>query len=152
MALMIPPKDTHFTNNFLHNLWSACTYLYQDNKIPSFYRGLIPCMMKTGFSNAIYFTTLRWCERNDISFSENRLAKPFINSLIARIACVTISNPLQVLETRYQYAGKERWAGNILGNFVKIYQEEGMKGMFKGSMATWYKEGIFAGLYYTLYQ
>jgi hypothetical protein len=61
MALMIPPKDTHFTNNFLRNLWSACIYLYKDNKIPSFYRGLIPCMMKTGFSNAIYFTTLRWC-------------------------------------------------------------------------------------------
>jgi hypothetical protein len=39
----------------------------------------------------------------------------------------------------------------VLQSLIKIYQEEGFRGYFKGGLATCYKEGLFAGLFYTLY-
>lgn len=36
-------------------------------------------------------------------------------------------------------------------SLIKIYQEEGFRGYFKGGLTTCYKEGLFAGLFYTLY-
>ena len=39
-----------------------------------------------------------------------------------------------------------------MSNLNKIYQVEGIKGFWKGGLVTTYKEGIFAGAYYTLYQ
>jgi hypothetical protein len=77
---------------------------------------------------------------------------PFLSSLSARIMSVFMSNPLSVLETRYEYGGHERWNGGVFNNLNKIYQVEGIKGFWKGGLATCYKEGIFAGAYYTLYQ
>lgn len=61
MVLMIPPNDVAFTSNFLRNIPIASRYLYQDGKIPAFYRGITPNVLKTGFSSAIYFSMLRHC-------------------------------------------------------------------------------------------
>lgn len=77
---------------------------------------------------------------------------PFISSTGARIMSVFLSNPLSVLETRYEFGGHERWHGGVVHNLLKIYQGQGIKGFWKGGLATCYKEGIFAGAYYTLYQ
>jgi hypothetical protein len=76
----------------------------------------------------------------------------FCSSLTARVASALASNPLSILETRYEYAGHERWSGSLIKNTMKIYQYEGLAGFFKGGLTTCYKEGAFAGLYYTLYQ
>ena len=73
-------------------------------------------------------------------------------SLIARITGCFFTNPLSILETRYEYGGSQRWRGGMLSNLVKIYQVEGLQGFWKGGLATCYKEGIFAGAYYSLYQ
>jgi hypothetical protein len=63
MALMIPPKDLTLTNNFVRNLYRSIIYLAKDGGFQSFYRGLIPNVAKTGFSSAIYFSSLRICEK-----------------------------------------------------------------------------------------
>ena len=38
-----------------------------------------------------------------------------------------------------------------MSSLKKIYEGEGLKGFWKGGLATTYKEGLFAGGYYTLY-
>ena len=40
----------------------------------------------------------------------------------------------------------------MTNSIKKIYQGEGVKGLLNGGLATCYKEGSFAGLYYTLYE
>jgi hypothetical protein len=35
---------------------------------------------------------------------------------------------------------------------IKVYKNEGVRGFFKGTIASCYKEGFFAGLYYLLYE
>jgi len=63
MALMLPPKDLKLSNNFLRNIYRSIIYLSKDEGARSFYRGLIPNVVKTGFSSAIYFSSLRICEK-----------------------------------------------------------------------------------------
>lgn len=72
--------------------------------------------------------------------------------MLGRIASVLLSNPLAIVETRFEFAGEGRWSGGMLNSLVKIYKNEGMGGYFKGGLASCYKEGIFAGLYYMFYQ
>jgi len=45
----------------------------------------------------------------------------FSSSMIARIVSSIASNPLSVIETRYEYGGHERWRGGLLQNLVKIH-------------------------------
>lgn len=40
---------------------------------------------------------------------------------------------------------------SIWGAILKIYNYEGPNAFFKGSIPVCYKEGIFAGIYYSLY-
>lgn len=63
----------------------------------------------------------------------------FASSLTARIMSAVASNPLSVLETRYEYAGHERWSGSLVKNAMKIYRHEGLGGFFKGGLTTCYK-------------
>lgn len=82
----------------------------------------------------------------------NGMYVSFLSSMMGRIASVLASNPLAIIETRFEYAGQGRWSGSMAQNFIKIYQNEGITGYFKGGLASCYKEGIFAGLYYMFYQ
>jgi hypothetical protein len=63
MALMLPPRDLPLTNNFIRNIYLSVKYLAKDSGFRSFYRGLVPNVVKTGFSSAIYFSSLRICEK-----------------------------------------------------------------------------------------
>ncbi len=61
MVLMMPPENVKFTNNFLANAVISIKYLADDKGIRSFYRGMIPNVIKTGFATAVYFFSLRLC-------------------------------------------------------------------------------------------
>ena len=59
MILIMPPKDLKFTNNFVSNARLSIRYLKNDEGIKSFYRGLIPNILKNGFASGVYFFSLR---------------------------------------------------------------------------------------------
>jgi hypothetical protein len=141
MVLMIPPTDAAFTSNFLKNIPIASRYLYNDGKVQAFYRGITPNVLKTGFSSSIYFSMLRNFEEfyQKVAGIKDSMALSFLSSLTARIASAMASNPLSILETRYEYAGHERWSGSLLKNTMRIYKHEGFGGFFKGGLATCYK-------------
>lgn len=61
MVVMLPPQDLKLSKNFLRNMKLASMYLASDEGVKSFYKGLIPNVVKTGFSSAVYFSTLRYC-------------------------------------------------------------------------------------------
>lgn len=104
MVLIIPPKDVILTRNFLQNFVIAVKYLARDKSFESFYKGLVPNIMKTACSSAVYFTLLRHLEqfnRSANSTDSNTMANSFFSSLIARVASALVANPLAVVETRF---------------------------------------------------
>lgn len=61
MVLMMPPKEVTFTHNFIKNAYISIKYLANDEGIRSFYKGLVPNVVKNSFGSAVYFFSLRLC-------------------------------------------------------------------------------------------
>ena len=61
MIMLVPSKQVILTKNFLRNILISIHYLNNDGK-KAFYRGLVPNVLRTGFSSSIYFSFLRFCE------------------------------------------------------------------------------------------
>ena len=59
IALMIPPSNLKLESNFISNITTASKYIHDDSSIKGFYKGLLPNVIKTGFSSAIFFSSLR---------------------------------------------------------------------------------------------
>lgn len=109
MILMMPPKDIKFTNNFVKNGYISIQYLLKDDGLKAFYRGLIPNLLRNGFSSSVYLFSLRFSENINKEYqivNENSFGSNFIFSSFGRIMSAIASNPLNILETRYEMAGK----------------------------------------------
>ena len=99
---MIAPKDLSLSNNFVRNLRKVTDYLWKQEKIEGFYKGLVPNILKTGFSSASYFYTLRSMEE---IIGEQNFITSFLVSCFSRILSTFVANPFGVVETRYEMAG-----------------------------------------------
>ena len=119
MALMVPPKDLPLSNNFAKNLLKVCPYLWNQGKVQGFYRGLVPNVMKTGSSSAVYFYSLRSLEH---LFNEKNFVTTFFVSSFSRVLGAIASNPLTIIKTRFELAGENRWKGPILDNLIRLYK------------------------------
>lgn len=79
-----------------------------------------------------------------------------LSSYTATIFGVTATAPIDVLKTRLQVqhdkiVGKQIYT-RIHHSFIKIYKDEGIKGMFKGYRATVVCTPVFHSLYFPLYE
>lgn len=72
-------------------------------------------------------------------------------SSIARIVSTIITNPLNIIETRFELADFHQYT-SIRGAVKEIHQNEGLRGFFSGGLASCLKEGFFAGFYYMIYE
>ena len=124
MLLVLPPKNLKIEANVFKNIANTVQYLHKDDGIRSFYRGIVPTVLRTTVSSYFYFSVLRQCQKfgNQIEEFQNSKVVPFLSSMVGRIAGVIASNPLSVLQTRYQFGGHQRWQGGVFGSLFKIYQ------------------------------
>lgn len=150
MALMLSPKDLPLKSNFIFNMWAASKYLWHQDGAKAFYKGLVPNLLKTGFSSAVYFYSLRSIEQLPFNNPSTPTSLFFV-SCFSRIFSAITANPFSVIETRFEMAGEERWKGSVWNSMKKVYRVEGMNGFFKGLGTSCVKEGAFAGFYYALY-
>ena len=148
MALILPPSQLKLSNNFIMNVLLSVKYIYKEGGISQFYDGLTSNVLKTGTSSAVYFFTMRKLEEN---LPKNSVISNFTASALGRVASSLVANPLSVLETRYQLSGEAKWEGKLYNNMKRIYVHEGITGFYKGGLASCYKQGSFAGIYYMLY-
>lgn len=98
MALMIPPNRLQhsLTANFVTNLTRASRFIFKEDGLKGFYKGMIAATLKAGTGCYIYFTVLRYFSEDDQSASKN-----FFISSLARIASTILTNPLSIIETRF---------------------------------------------------
>ena len=71
-------------------------------------------------------------------------------SSLARIASSFLTNPLNIIETRFELADFHQYT-SVRGAVKDIYAKEGFMGFFNGGLASCLKEGFFAGFYYMIY-
>ena len=146
MALMIPPKDLALKRNFLLNMQIATQYIANKDGVHGFYKGVVAGACKAAIGCYTYFAILRKLEQPDQSPLQN-----FVFSSIARIISTIVTNPLNIIETRFELADFNEYK-NIRGAVRDIYRKEGPKGFLSGGLASCLKEGSFAGFYYMAYE
>jgi hypothetical protein len=145
MALMLPPKNLELKGNFLQNVSTAVDYIKKVEGMKGFYKGLLAATLKAASGCYIYFGILRYFEKEDQSARKN-----FTLSSLARIVSTIITNPLNVIETRFELADFHLYT-SIRGAIKNIYKHEGFSAFFSGCLASCIKEGLFSGFYYMLY-
>jgi solute carrier family 25 protein 38 len=144
---MLPPKEleSEFGNNFIRNGQQAYKYILKHDGMSGFFKGMIAATLKAGTGSYIYFAILRELEKEDQSAFQN-----FWTSSVARILSTFFTNPLSIIETRFELADFHMYK-NVHGAVADIYRKEGMKGFFSGALASCLKEGFFGGMYYMIY-
>ena len=99
MALMLPPRELkpiHEANNVFTNTKSSCKYIYNADGIRGFYKGLAAATLKAALGCYIYFSGLRAFEIERMSAAQN-----FLASSLSRIISTFLTNPLNIIETRF---------------------------------------------------
>jgi len=99
MALMIPPRrlqHLHAQNNFFNNTVTSCKYIMEKDGFKGFYKGLVAASFKAALGCYIYFTGLRYFEKESMTAYNN-----FIASSVSRLVSTFLTNPLSIIETRF---------------------------------------------------
>lgn len=93
---MIPPRDLTLSSNVMANLYRGSQYIYKRDGIKGFYKGFSAANIKAGLGCYIYFTILRYeVKENQTAFQD------FVLSSTARIISTFLTNPFNIIETRY---------------------------------------------------
>lgn len=96
MALMLPPKDLKLGHNFITNFLASSKYIYKTDGAQGFYKGFSAANIKAGMGCYIYFTILRYWGKED-----QKPYQDFMLSSTARIISTFLTNPFNIIETRY---------------------------------------------------
>ena len=146
---MIPPyklRPLHAQHNFFHNIITSCTYIYSHDGIQGFYKGLVAATLKAALGCYIYFAGLRAFEQEEMSPYQN-----FVASSVSRLVSTFLTNPLSIIETRFELAYFHGYSG-IFSAVRDISQKEGLKAFFSGGLSSCIKEGAFGGFHYMFYE
>lgn len=75
----------------------------------------------------------------------------FVVSSIARLVSTFLTNPLNIIETRFELAYFHGYH-SVSAAIVDIYRKEGFRGYFSGGLSSCIKEGTFGGFHYMFYE
>jgi hypothetical protein len=92
MALMLPPKDLKLNNNVIKNVSLSYSYIKKVDGWKGFYKGLSAATLKAALGCYIYFSCLRYLEKENKTRMQN-----FVISSISRIASSLLTNPLNLI-------------------------------------------------------
>lgn len=149
MALMLPPRELkhlHASSNVFQNCASSCRYIFNIDGVSGFYKGLAAATLKGALGCYIYFTGLRAFDGEQVTALQN-----FIASSLSRLASTFLTNPLNIIETRFELAYFHGY-NSVHAAILDIFRKEGMRGFFSGALSSCIKEGTFGGFHYMFYE
>jgi hypothetical protein len=149
MALMLPPRELkaqHARSNVIENSRTSCRYIYNADGLTGFYKGLIAATLKAALGCYIYFTGLRAFETDNMTAAQN-----FTASSLSRLASTFLTNPLNIVETRFELAYFHGYS-SVRAAIADIFCREGIRGFFSGGLSSCIKEATFGGFHYMFYE
>jgi solute carrier family 25 protein 33/36 len=129
---------THTGNG--HSPLTAMRQIAKTEGIRGLWRGLMPTLVGTVPSRAIYFNVYSFCkhELSKCSSEENPLVH-FSSAGIAGVISTTITNPIWMIKTRLQLE-KETHSG-VVKTTLNVVKNEGVMSLWKGVSASYL--GVF---------
>lgn len=165
MNMILIPKDLMdvkigVPKNKKRSIWVntkiSCNYIYKEEGVKGFYRGLTPALLKATFTSGIYFSIMRKIEyylkhvNNNYNFiGDNNVY--FISSAVARSMSSFIINPITLIKTRAEVIGNKEFE-SVFKGIVSIYKKEGFRAYFNGGFAIIIRDFPFGGIFNLVYE
>ncbi len=149
-ALVVTPSETIKTKLIddqnsksprFRGLSHATSTVFKEEGLRGIYRGLIPVMMRQGANQAVRFSTYGML-KDYIGklYPQDATGKAitpwyvsFLSGVVAGVAVVYSTMPLDVLKTKMQsLAGAQKY-GSTLNCIRVVFKEEGLKAFWKGA-------------------
>ena len=123
--------------------------------IKGFFRGGGLSIMKTTFGYCFFFTGLEsmnyLSDKTEIFMYFPIFFIQFVNALMSKSLTAMFISPVNVLKTRFEVVGNNEYR-SISEGISKIFQNEGIRGFYKGLIPTIMRDGPYSGIQYTLYR
>ena len=148
--------NQHKINNLNFKGMLSIIKLIKDSEgIKGFFRGGMLSIFKTTFGYAFFFTGLEsmnsFSSKTPIFQHLPNKIIDFSNAMLSKTMTTFIISPVNVLKTRFEVIGNNEYR-SIREGVEKIYQNEGMRGFYRGILATMIRDGPFSGIQYALYR
>lgn len=123
-------------------------HVLKNEKLLGLWRGTIPSITRCVPGVGMYFSSLHWLQTN-FGSSNPSSVESFCFGVLARSFAGATLLPVTVIKTRYESGV---YAYNSLSEaLVKIYKNEGRKGLFSGLAPTLFRDAPFSGIYLMFY-
>lgn len=118
--------------------------IYEIEGLKGFWRGGLMGMAKSTLNGGIFFYGIEYfhiiTQSLRQSLPENSV--DFLTASLAKVTSTLISNPLNVIKTRFEVVGNfENKAG-----MLSIYEKHGFKGYYKGLLSALLRDAPWAGI------
>ncbi|BFZ00456.1 hypothetical protein BsWGS_03494 [Bradybaena similaris] len=121
--------------------------IFREEGAHALYSGLGPALLRQATYGTIKIGVYHTLKRSLISDPANEtLAINVFCGIVAGITSSSIANPTDVLKVRMQARGSHASYDNMFCSFVKIYQQEGVAGLWRGVGPTAQRAAIVSGV------
>ncbi|CAG5115487.1 unnamed protein product [Candidula unifasciata] len=121
--------------------------IFREEGAHALYSGLGPALLRQATYGTIKIGVYHTLKRSLISDPANEtLAINVFCGVVAGITSSSIANPTDVLKVRMQARGSHASYDNMFCSFVKIYQQEGVAGLWRGVGPTAQRAAIVSGV------
>lgn len=152
--LMINPSKLPLSKNPFKSTAIVMREVYHHEGLSGFWRGTFPALIKLTTSAGLYFSILAKIEMIMSKWRQSKTkgesSQHFISSAFARTLSGILTNPIQVIRTRFEVLGFVQYK-NTFEAVGRIFKQEGFKGFFSGIIPTALRDAPFAGIYFAIY-
>lgn len=149
---LIPNHCTRFytassIRSHQNTTWSLLRNIAKYEGIVSLWRGFVPSIVVTVPTSALYLTSYEKLSCIGKDYFPTSMV-PVVAGAVSRVLTASVVSPLEVLRTKTQ-------ATQAIGSLKvaeRIFKREGLRGYYRGYMATLARDVPFSAIYWSLYE
>jgi len=135
-------------------LFDGITKIYSTQGFNGIYRGVVPTIIRQGSNQGVRFFVYEEVKSflvKNTSGKATDVSVTFFSGAIAGAASVFANTPVDVVKTQMQGLDAKKYK-NGLDCFVKTFQNEGIRGLYKGTVPRLGRVVLDVALTFTLYE
>ncbi len=143
----------------------AALEIFRQDGLPGFWRGVGVSLLRASLGPGIYFSVLDRLQRRSgeahalhladgaraRAYNEGRKLELALEGAASRAVAGTLMTPLSVVKTRFEWARGRSEVGTF-AMLLRVFREERLAGLFRGTLPTLARDIPSSGLYLLLYQ
>lgn len=131
-----------------NGMFTLFIHVLRNERLLGLWRGTVPSIMRCVPGVGMYFSSLHWLQVNFGSNNPSSIESFCFGALARSFAGATLL-PVTVIKTRYESGV---YSYNSLSEaLIKIYRNEGLRGLFSGLIPTLTRDAPFSGIYLMFY-